>query len=108
MTALTVQQVTDTGFTPSFVAATASDSAPIGSGHNTFLIYRNPTGSPVTVNVQVPGNTFFGAAHQAESVTVPATTGEKWIPLRKDHDGGGGLATITGGTGLNVAVVQVS
>lgn len=109
MAALTVQVMTDNGFTPTYSTPTASDTAPLGNGHNTFAVYRNTSGTSVTVTAVIPGNTFFGLAAPDNAITVPLTTGEKWIPLRKDYDDGTGNATLTTSaqSGVTVAIVQV-
>ena len=110
MAALTTQVITDNGFTPTYGAAAASDTADIGNGHNTFAVYKNASGSSVTVTAVVPGNTFFGTATADNVITVPATNGEKWIPLRKEYDDGTGRATITTSaqTSVTVAIVRIS
>lgn len=111
MAALSVQNITDAGTKPTFATATASDTAPIGSGHNTFVVYRN-SGSQTTITVVVPGNTSYGAANPDPAYTLAATTGELWIPLRKAYDPGdnGSRATLTQSapTGVTVAVVRMS
>jgi hypothetical protein len=110
MAALNTSTLSDTGTAPTFVAAAASDTVEIGNGHNVFVVYKNAAGSPVTVTVLVPGNTFFGTATADNAISVPATNGEKWIPIRKDYDDGSGRATITTSsqTSVTVAVVKVS
>lgn len=110
MAALATQYLADTGALPTFTAASTSDTAEIGNGHNTFIVYRNTNGAIRAMNVVVPGNTFFGLAQPDNTVSVPATTGEKWIPLRKEYDDGTGRATITvaDATGVTVAVVRLS
>lgn len=111
MAALTVQTLSDAGTTVTHALPGASDTANIGSGHNTFLVYKNTSATVLTVTVAVPGNTFFGVAEQDNVVTVPITTGEKWIPLRKEYDDGTGNATITTSAqvaGMTVAVVRLS
>jgi hypothetical protein len=100
--------MTDTGFAPSTVAATASDTAPIGNGHNTFLVYTNNHTAAQTVTVAVPGNTFFGAANPDNAISVP-NGATRYIPLRKEYDDGTGNATITitAPTSIVVSVVRI-
>jgi hypothetical protein len=110
MAALTTQPLVDAGTAPTFGNSSASDTAEIGSGHNTFLVYRNTGGSDAEVTIDVPGNTSYGEPTPNKVVTVPATTGEKWIPLRKEYNSGAGRAVITAtnsGATLKVAVVRV-
>jgi hypothetical protein len=112
MAALTIQHLEDGGEAPDFALDTpsASDTADIGNGHNTFVVYRNTSGAPVDVVVHVPGNTFFGLANPDNTVSVPAN-GDAWIPLRRAYADGeqGGLAVITtaGAASLEVALVRV-
>lgn len=111
MAALATQVMTDNGFTPTYTDVAASDTAEIGNGHNTFLVYKNTSGSPLAAKVNVPGNEFFGVAKADNDITVPATTGEKWVPLRKEYDDGTGRATLTHTSPVanqKVAVVRIS
>jgi hypothetical protein len=111
MAALTTQNILDAGTKPTFATATASDTAEIGSGHNTFAVYKN-TGSATAIVVVAPGTTDYGQPYPDPSITLPATTGEIWIPLRKSYDpgDGSGRATLTQATptGVTVAVVRMS
>lgn len=111
MAALTTQNMTENGFTPTYTDVTATDTAEIGNGHNTFLVYKNTSASPLAAKVNVPGTTFFGVTTPDNDITVPATTGEKWVPLRKEYDDGTGRATLTHTapvTNQKVAVVRIS
>lgn len=111
MAALTTQTLSDAGTNVTFTVATASDTAEVGNGGNTFAICRNTTGSAVTFTFNVPGNTFWGAATQDNAVSVPATTGVRYVPLRKAYDDGTGRATITTSSqaaGIDIAIVRMS
>lgn len=79
MTAVATQSVKLDGTAPSFAAAVAGDLFEVGSGHK--AIVRNTAGSSMTVTVAVPGTQKGGAANDPVVYTVPATNGEKWIPL---------------------------
>jgi hypothetical protein len=113
MAALTTFKLSDAGTAPTLGAVAASDTAEVGNGKNTFYVVKNGSGSPVTVTIVVPGNTTYGEATPDKVVTVPATTGEKWIPLRKEYadaaNAGVGRCTITTSdqTSVTAAVVQV-
>lgn len=110
MGALTVQNITDAGTKPSTTTPTASDTAAIGSGYDSFLVYRNTTATPFTVTVVVPGNTSYGQPLPDPQFTVVATTGEAWIPLRKAYDDGTGTVTVTTSAqpaGSTVALVKM-
>lgn len=110
MAALTVQTIVDAGTKPTFGAASASDTAPIGNGHNIFAVYRNTDSSSKTVGIAFTGVTNYGQPLPQPSLTLAGTTGELWIPLRKDYDNGAGTCTLTTSaqTGVTVAIVQVS
>jgi len=113
MAALAVQNIVDAGTKPTFAAASLSDTAPIGSGNNTFVVYRNTNAATRTVTVTVPGNTSYGVANPENGpLTLPVTTGELWIPLRKAYDPGdsGGRATLALSViqDVTVAVVRMS
>jgi hypothetical protein len=113
MAALTTQTLVDAGTAPTFGNSSASDTAEIGSGTNTFLVYRNTGGSEAVVTIDVPGNTSYGEPTPNKVVAVPATTGEVWIPVRREYrdpNVAGSRCTITAtnsGATLKVAVVKV-
>lgn len=110
MTALVLQPIVDAGTKPTFVAATASDTAAIGNGSQNFLVYRNTSASPVTVTLTVPGNNSYGQPNPDPAIVVAATTGEAWVPLRKVFDDGTGTVTMTctPAAGFTVALVSTN
>lgn len=105
------QTIVDAGTAPTFSAATASDTAPIGD--NLFAVYRNVDSAVKTITV-------VGKLVLENGVTAPdkaysmaagnVTMQELWIPLRKMYqDSVTGVATITTGiavTGVTMAVVE--
>lgn len=114
MAALTTQSVVDAGTKPTFGAAAAGDTAEIGNGYNTFVVYKNTDTNAKTITITAPGNNNYGQPNPDPALTLAANTGELWIPLRKDYDpaDGTGRASLavtgTGGvTGVTVAVVRV-
>lgn len=115
MAALTTFPLVDAGTKPTFGAAALSDTAEVGNGKNTFVVYKNTDSNIKTVTITVPGNTTFGQPQPDPAIAVAATTGEVWIPLRKEYAdaavAGVGRCTLTitgtgGVTGVTVAVVQ--
>lgn len=115
MAALTTQTIANTGTTVTFANAALSDTASVGNGHDTFVVYRNTDASAKTIVIDVPGTTEYGAALPDPEIVIPATTGEVWIPLRREYRAidGGGRATLSikspgTVTGLKVAVVRIS
>lgn len=81
MSKITTQLVKADGTAPTFAAAAAGDLADCGTGVGLKLIVRNAAGSSMTVTIAIPGTQVGGVANDANVFTVPATTGEKWIPL---------------------------
>lgn len=112
MANLTTQNIVDAGTAPTFGAANSSDTAEIGSGHNIFVVYKNTNAATRTVTVTAPGNTDYGQPNPDPVLTLGATTGELWIPMRKDYDPGDGTGratiTLSATTNVTVAVVKVS
>jgi hypothetical protein len=112
MAALTTQNIVANGTAPTLGAASASDTAEVGNGINTFAVYKNSGGSASVVTISVAGNTSYGEPLPDPAITVPITTGEKWIPLRKEYDSGDGTGrctiTATNTAGLTVAIVRMA
>lgn len=111
MADLSTNLIVDAGTKPTFVAATASDTGVIGSGHNTFAVYRNGSASSKTVTVIAPGTTDYGQLNPDPAIVIAASA-EAWIPLRGDYDPGDGTARATLTTSaqdvaLLVAIVKV-
>lgn len=116
MAALSTFTLVDAATKPTFGAAALSDTAEVGSGSNTFVVYKNTDANIKTVTITVPGNTSYGQPAPDPAITVAATTGEVWIPLRREYANpavaGVGRCTLTvsgtgGITGVTVAVVRV-
>lgn len=91
MATLSVQSMVDAGTKPVGVLPGATDRADVGSGTNTFLVYTNSSATPVVVTILGAGNTSYGVAKPSNVRTLVITTGELWIPLRKEYDQGDGL-----------------
>lgn len=114
MAALNTQNIVDAGTKPTFGTAGTSDTAEIGSGFNTFVVYKNGDAANIkTITITAPGNTSYGSPFPDPAIAVP-TSSEVWIPLRKAYDPGDGTARATlaitgtgGATSVTVAVVRV-
>lgn len=108
MALLSPQTPTITGLTPAYSNASASDTVRFTGNGRMFLICRNTSASPNTVTVVVPG-TERGQQNPDVPVTVPITTGERWIgPLDAGMKDSSGLITVTNsapGAGVTVALV---
>jgi hypothetical protein len=112
MAALTTQKIVNAGTAPTFTAAAASDTAEIGNGVNTFVVYKNSDEASRTVTVTVPGDTDYGQPTPDPALTLAADDGELWIPLRKAYDPSDGtgratLAVTPSASGVTVAVVRL-
>jgi hypothetical protein len=109
MAALVTQKIVKAGTKPTLVPASASDTAEVGNGVNTFLVYKNTNAATRTVTIAVPGDTDYGEPLPDPTYTLAATTGELWIPLRKDFavDGRATVTVTPAVTDVTVAVVRV-
>ncbi|MGW0939109.1 hypothetical protein [Streptomyces sp. NPDC002666] len=114
MAALATQNVVAAGTAPTFGAASASDTAEVGNGYNTFAVYRNSGATPATVTVVAPGNTSYGEPNPDPDFTLADGSGtptEVWVPLRKEYDSGDGngraTITVSPATDVTVAIVRV-
>lgn len=110
MAALTTQVIDTDGTAPTFVAASASDTADIGSGRNTFAVYKNDSAGSVTVTVTPDAELDSGDAYPDKVYTVAAGA-EAWIPLIKDYASTADpsrctITTSTQDPGITVAVVR--
>lgn len=94
MALLSQQQVVITGTTPAYTAVAATDT--VVPDERGFLIVKNGNASADTATVVVPG-LAYGQNRPDVAVTVPATTGERWIgPLTPElADPVTGLISIT-------------
>lgn len=85
MAALTTQNLVNAGTAPALNGAAAvSDTAEVGNGHNTFVVYTNGDAASHVVKIAVPGNTSYGQPTPDPSYTVAAGA-EAWIPLRREY-----------------------
>jgi hypothetical protein len=109
MAALNTQKLVVAGTKPNFDSASASDTAEVGKG--VFAVYRNSHATEAaTVTVVVPGDTDYGQDNPDVEYTVPAVSGEVWVPLTyAAYRGDDGRATINADSGtVTVAVVKVA
>lgn len=107
MAQISTQSVVVAGTAPTFAAAANGDTTAVGS-HLT-LIVKNTAGSSMTVTLTPPPTLPTGSAYPPKVYTVPATTGEQWIPLLDVYaDPATRLATVVYSTVASVtrAVVQ--
>jgi hypothetical protein len=115
MAVLTTQNIVAAGTKPTFAAAAATDYAEVGSGTNTFAVYKNTSSTACNVTVEMDHVTLLsGDVHPDKVIALPITTGELWIPLRKEYadsaEAGIGravLKTSAQDAGITVAIVRM-
>jgi len=73
------QKLVTAGLTPSYNAPLASENIIPDKG--LFLHVKNANASPCVVTIDDPGFTPAGSAAVDPPVSVPATTGDKMIPV---------------------------
>ena len=106
MALLSTQTIVNAGTAPTFAAAAASDTVTYSTG--LFVVYKNTNAATRTITVVVPGNTLYDDAITDHALTIAATTGELWIPIRSlARDTTTGLVTITTSAQTNVTVAAV-
>lgn len=108
MAALTTQNIVAAGTKPTFTAAAASDTAEVGNGVNTFAVYTNASAVACNVTIVYPGTLISGDAIPDKEIVLPITTGELWIPLRKEYDAGDGTGRATLTTSGQDADIKVA
>lgn len=115
MASLTTQNIVAAGTKPTFVAAAATDYAEVGSGTDTFAVYKNTSSTACNVIIEMDHVTLkTGEVHPNRTIALPITTGELWIPLRKEYaddaEAGVGrcvLNTSAQDAGITVAIVRM-
>ena len=112
MALLATQNVVVTGLAPTYSAA-AGGGDTCAAGRSTYLVVKNAGGSPVTVTVGTyPDTSAWGTAIPDLTVSVPATTGERWIgPFTPDstflHPDGTVHISYSGVTSVTVGCFSV-
>jgi len=114
MATIAVQQIQRVGVAPTFAAvAGGGDAVPVAT--NTYVELKNTSGSPITVTFATIATAapFAGTALAAETVSVPATTGDiLYGPLHPllFADPTTGMCTITysASAGLTIGAFQLA
>lgn len=109
MAALTTASIAYSGTLAAGASLGASDTAEVGDGHNTFLLYENTSATVVTLTLAIPttGTPYTETTAANIQYTLAATTGRLCIPLHKDYADGTGRATITSSAQPAGATVRV-
>ena len=106
MALLSTQTIVNAGTAPTFSTPTTSDTVTYSTG--LFVVYKNTNAATRTVTIVVPGNTLYDDAITDHALTLAATTGELWIPIRSiARDTTTGLVTVTLSATTNVTVAVV-
>ena len=107
---LTVQKLSPTGITPTRTAISASNIYLVRNNGRVMLALEKSGAGIATITIQTPVTTG-GLAVAEQSLTVPATTGDKMagpFPPSIYNDDDGDLRFSTNeGTGLTCAVVAI-
>jgi hypothetical protein len=116
MSAITIQTVTVAGVTPSYQAATASDTIPGAvTNERVYIHAKNSNAATATITInpvspltaRVPG--VGVVAVPAIAVTIPATTGDKLIgPIPAAYiDATGTITLANTGTITNLTIAAI-
>lgn len=105
--AITPQYVTDEGADITFTAIDATDTYTLDNDNRTVLYVKNTGGSGATITLDIPKN-VLGLAVTDPTVTVPATTGERFIgPFPPNLYGATMTFTNDQATGVTVAAIRI-
>lgn len=115
MSAITLQTITAAGITPSYQAATASDTVAGATGDDTIFIHaKNTNAAAATVTIAAVQSsarvTGIGTLTVPNiAVTIPATTGDKLIgPIPAAYiDGTGTITLANTGTITNLTLAAI-
>lgn len=78
-TKLTAQTIVRTGLNPAYSSADGVNHHSFdNTNEHQFIVAKNASGSPINVVIDVP-STVDGLAVPDLTISVPATTGERWI-----------------------------
>lgn len=106
MALLASQSINRAGLSTAFAAAAAGGDTFLPNS-NTFLEVKNASASPVTVTIVTPRNNAYGNPIADNTISVPATTGDKMIgpfPADEYADPTTGLASVTYTASTSVTV----
>ncbi len=112
MALLAVQSITRAGLAAAYAAAAGGGDTFLPDGR-TFLHCKNASGGAITVTIVTPRTDPYGNAIADNTVSVPATTGDRMIgpfPAEAYADPTTGLANVTysGVTSFTVGVFQLA
>lgn len=110
-TVISVQQVSLSGIAPSFSAGDQANGHQFANDGRTFLEVKNTGGSACTVTIRANGYKIGGVTIQDQTVSVPATTGDRMIgPFDQsifNQSGGVVNVDLSTGTGITIAAFKL-
>lgn len=107
MAALTTISVAYAGTLAAGTAVSASDTAEVGNGANTFLLYEGGSGT-CTITITLPTTATPYTEAVAATVTYSLTASSRLaVPLHKDYAGSDGRCAIAHTGTLTSATVRV-
>lgn len=112
MALLATQSIVRAGLAPSYAAASAGGDTFTPDGR-TYLQAKNTSAGAITVTIVTPRTDAYGNAIADNTVSVPATTGDRLIgpfPYEAYADPATGLANLTysASAGLSIGAFQVA
>lgn len=81
MAVLTAQSVVAAGTAPTYAAAAAGGDTCVAPAGRSWVHVKNGSGGAITVTVVSQATPGVGLATSSRAVSVPATTGERLIPI---------------------------
>lgn len=102
------QNMVQAGLTPAYAAPGALENVVADDG--LFLHVKNTNGALTLVGIVDPGLTPAGSAALNPSISVPATTGDKMIPLTRRFMNSSGFIVVSFsnvGAGVTAAVLKL-
>lgn len=107
MAVVNTQAVSPAGTTPTYNAASGGGDK-ITNPQGTVVIVRNAGGAPITVTVAAQATLPNGGTYPSLVVSVPATTGERWLLLGPEYTDSNGQANLawSGVTSVTFACIN--
>jgi len=110
-TAITPQNPALAGITPSYAAGDSANGMYVPNDGKTLLQVKNTGGAACTVTLKSNGYKVAGVALADQTVTVPATTGDKIIgpfdPMVFNQAGGTLSIDLSTATGVTIAAFKM-
>lgn len=92
---------------PTFTAASAGGDKISNPGQGCIAIVKNTSGASITATFVTPGNMINGVAVPDLAVSVPATTGERWVVLGSEYADANNQCDVTYSATASVTIAVV-